>query len=210
MKLQVPNSHANVNLAPQDGYDIASLKKLLVARPHLYAFDALLWQIGRERFIDYRSKVHEKLAPWSWPDNSRRAYVRGGDGIWLSENWYDPEMSGDMIAWWAGPKPCSIVRFKRSDQDQFLTFNVIVVNGIRHEDICIYAKKDFSKLNVERTARSPQCVTFCISLDGLEQEDQLLIGVPDAMAPIMTTETDTSITRLSFLATNWTLSQDSA
>jgi hypothetical protein len=207
-KRPVPSNRNKVNLAPEDDCDVKSLRNLLLARPHLYTFDALLWQIARDHFAAYRTKVHELLVPWSWPDNSRRAYARGDAGIWLDENWYDPEVSDANLAWWAGPGACSSIRYRRTDEDRFLSFDVTVVNGIEREDIRVYVKADFSKARVRKIARSPERVSYSISLDELKQQDQLLLIVPEAMAPIMTSATDPGIERRSFLATNWALSQE--
>jgi hypothetical protein len=204
----VPSNRNKVNLAPEDDCDVAFLRDLLLARPHLYAFDALLWQIARDHFAAYRAKLHESLAPWSWPDNSRRAYARGDAGIWLDENWYDPEVSDANLSWWAGPGACSSIRYRRTDEDRILSFDVTVVNGIEREDIRVYRKRDFGNVAVDRLTLAPDQLSYRIGLEGLEKEGHLLLVVPDVMAPIMISTSDPSVERRSFLATNWALSQD--
>jgi hypothetical protein len=205
-KHRVPNSTAVENVAPEDHVDVAALRTVILSNPHLYAFDALLWQIARARFSQYREAVHEALVPWTYPADSRRAFSNGGSGVWLTKNWIDPETLDTGLAWWAGPDIASRVRFIRGRNEGVLSFDVIVVNGIGRDEIDLYRAHCKTPLSVSRVACSDDCMRYIVPLAGLAAEDEIVIVVPNAMAPIMVDATNPSLSRRSFLATNWLLS----
>lgn len=92
-KRRVPNRTAMVNVASsKEDVDRARAIVAVRARPHLYAFDQLLYQIAGTRFAEYRHEVEELIAPWSYqhelalgmPNGARRRLalrqlVRSGD-----------------------------------------------------------------------------------------------------------------------------------
>ena len=106
----VPSRSVSLNVALESSAEVAEARSALSARPHLHLYDSLLYHIAKERHAEYRRAIIESIAPWSYPDNSRRAYRVGPGGVWLAENWYDPEISGDKRAWWSGPQRRSEVR----------------------------------------------------------------------------------------------------
>lgn len=119
-KRDVPNRRSNVNVAPESGAEVAEARAALLARPELYAYDQLLYRIAKDRFAEYKREVAEIVSPWAYPDNSRRAYRADPGGVWLAQNWYDPEVSGSSKAWWSGPDRVSEVRVWRSNGEKTL------------------------------------------------------------------------------------------
>ncbi len=203
----IPNAAAVVNTATQDGMDVAALRELLVARPHLYPFDALLHELAKDRFRTYRRSIRERLIPWCYPDNSRRACADGAAGIWLTENWYDPEVSDTGSAWWAGPQNRSEVRFRRQPRQTFLGFEVRVVNGIGYDQIEVFAKQGFRPLHTRRVFVHADLTRYWISIESLAVEDDLVLTVPECWAPILSTASDDSVVPCSFLSANWQLTE---
>ncbi len=210
MKRNVPNRTQNVNIAQTDSENVAAARAALMARPHLYAFDRLLHLAARRRYDEYRKKVFALVNPWSYPDNSRRAWTDGTGGVWLSENWYDPEVSNGQIAWWSGPERQSEVRFKRDHGEKYLNVYIRVVSGISHDKITFKAKETFANLPVTRTPHtSGHGMNHSVLLDSLGTEDRLIVLVPNCFAPIQLTEDNSSLIRRSFLAQDWELSDSS-
>ena len=208
MQRRIPNQFEIVNTAPPDGIDVEEVRAILLDRPHLYAIDAVLWDLARQAMEDYRRKMADSLVPWNWPDDSRRAYAHADDGVWLTDGWYDPEVEGSEYHWWAGPKTASMVRFRRSDEQKFLLFDVSVVNGIQRSDLALYHMPDGEPATFSIAAVAPGLATYCVSLAECAREGALRIAVPNAMAPIMTSAVDTDTRRRAFLASNWRLAAE--
>ena len=184
---RAPSPPLRLNVAPDDDCNVKSLREVLLARPHLYAFDALLWQFARDRMVSYRKKIEAILVPWSWPDDSRRAFVDGASGIWLDEGWYDPEMLDGRLSWWAGPRAVSTVRLRRGAGEPFLLFDVDVVNGIEWKDIAAFAATDSRPLETVLLRVVANRGTYRVAIDSLaDGRCSSALVVPDAMAPIMT------------------------
>jgi hypothetical protein len=207
-KRQVPNRKATINVAPPETQDLHGAHAAIRARPHLYAFDQLLYQMTKDRFAQYRSEVAELVAPWSYPEDSRRAYRMERGGIWLTENWYDPEISGGQRAWWSGPQRVSEVRVWRANGEKFLRFFVKGVNGITYRDIVAKSKETGEELPTVRTeSASGDGMNYSIALDSLREKDAISLIAPECYPSIMTTSNDTSLVRQSFIAANWTLAE---
>jgi hypothetical protein len=208
-KRTVPNAHEVVNVAAVADADALEAKTALLERPSLYSYDSLLYQIAVSSFADYRKRTLELLAPWSFPDDSRRAFHAEGSGIWLSENWHDPERASLGLAWWSGPTRRSEVRFRRKASERYLCFDVVTVNGISYGDITVWAKNGFVAMKAERRERpSGDGMSYCVPISSLAEEDGICLLVPDCMASIMTNKNDNSLVRRAFLATNWSLRSD--
>jgi hypothetical protein len=206
-KRNVPNRTQNVNIAQSDSEHVAAARAALTARPHLYAFDRLLHIAAQRRYEEYRRKVFDLVNPWSHPDDSRRAWTDGTGGVWLTENWYDPEVADGPVAWWSGPERQSEVRVKRGRGEKFLNVHVRVVTGISHEKIVFKAKETFANLTVMRAPHpSGHGMNHSVLIDSLGAEDRLAILVPNCLAPIQMTEDNSSLVRRSFLALDWELS----
>ena len=185
MKRDVPNKSQRVNLAPKDDVDVAAVRSVILARPQLFAFDMLLHEISKERFVDYRKQMSERSLSWSYPDNSRRAFSLQQNGIWLTENWYDPEVRENDLAWWSGPTAVSEVRFRRNQEHAFLLFDIEVVNGITYDDIIVRRKDKGLDMDVIRFERSENISTYCVPLHECGDEGGVLLIVPNCFATIM-------------------------
>jgi hypothetical protein len=208
-KRDVPNKTERVNIAPDSGPEVAEARAAIQARPDLYAYDQLLYRIARDRFEAYRREMAELVAPWSYPDNSRRAYRPGSGGVWLTSNWYDPEVSGEDRAWWSGPGRVSEVRVWRANGERVLKFRVTGVNGIDYRDIVAKSKRTFQDLDITRTpVPNGSGMDYFVRLDTLLEQDALLLVTPECFASIMTTKDDPSLTRRSFIASDWSLIDD--
>jgi hypothetical protein len=205
-KRNIPNRTATVNVSPPEAGDLDGAYAAVRARPHLYAFDQLLHQMAKDRFAKYRSEVAELIAPWSYPEDSRRACRMERGGIWLTENWYDPEISSGERAWWSGPERVSEVRFWRANGEKFLKFFVKGVNGITYRDIVARSKATGDELPTVRTENTGgDGMNYSIALDSLQEKDAFWLVAPECYPSIMTTSDDPSLVRRSFIAVNWTL-----
>src|SRR5271166_2239116 len=209
-KRNVPNRTTTINIAPEEkGVDLDEVRAAITARPHLYAYDQLLYQIALGRFGDYRRQVFEKIAPWSYPDDSRRAFRRESSGVWLTESWHDPETFNGQRAWWAGPHRASEVRVWRSSNENQLKFFIAVVNGIEYSSITARAKDSGKPLKISRSrASADEGIEYSVSLETLKEKDTVLLLAPQCYAPITTRDDDPSLIRRSFLATGWRLDGD--
>jgi hypothetical protein len=205
-KRQVPNRKATINVAPRETGELNEARAAIRARPHLYAFDQLLYQMTKDRFAQYRNEVAELIAPWSYPEDSRRACRMERGGIWLTENWYDPEISDGQRAWWSGPERVSEVRVWRANGEKFLRFFVKGVNGITYRDIVAKSKETGEELATVRAEHSGG-MNYSIALDSLQEKDAIRLIAPECYPSIMTTSNDMSLVRQSFIAANWTLAQ---
>ena len=215
-KRNVPNRAAIINVAPAENSDpaeagaaearIAEARAAILARPRLYAFDQLLHRMAVDRFTAYRREVFELVSPWSYPDDSRQAYRAELGGVWLTENWYDPEIAQNKKAWWSGPQRISEVRIRRARSEKILKFYVSVVNGIDYRDIVPKSKETGEKLKTVRTPDEKRGgMEYSVSLEGLKVEDTVQLIAPWCHAAIMTRADDPSIIRRSFLASDWRL-----
>jgi hypothetical protein len=207
-KRQVPNRKATINVAPPEANDQDGARAAVRARPHLYAMDQLLYEMTKDRFAQYRSEVAELIAPWSYPEDSRRACRTERGGIWLTENWHDPETSDGKRAWWSGPQRVSEVRVWRANGEKFLKFFVKGVNGITYRDIVAKSKETGEELPTIRTENpGGEGMNYSIALDSLQEKDAVWLIAPNCYPSIMTTSEDTSLVRRSFLSADWTLAQ---
>jgi hypothetical protein len=205
-KRTVPNRRAAINIAPPETTDLEGVRAVVEARPNLYALDQLLYQMAKERFDAYRREIAELLVPWSYPEDSRRACRMERGGIWLTENWYDPEISNGNKAWWSGPQRVSEVRIWRANAERFMNFTVKGVNGITYRDIVVKAKKTGEELPTVRTQTPDRgALNYSVALTSLEERDTINLVAAECYPSIMTTTDDTSLVRRSFIATNWAL-----
>ena len=157
----------SINVAPADDFDQRPFRELLLSRPRLYAIDSALHQIAVTRFKDYRRRVLDSKIPWPQVSNSRLAYNVENSCVWLSRNWYDPERANGKVGWSFGPNTGGEVRFRRSEAEKYLNFDVVTVNGISYEDIRCVRKRDFSPIDVDRLRRSESLTTYSVPLDSL-------------------------------------------
>jgi len=206
-KRNVPNRKTSINVAPPEKEaDLEEARAAILARPHLNAYDQLLYQIAVDRFEAYRREVFAMIAPWSYPDDSRRAYKSEGGGVWLVKNWYDPEFANGERAWYAGPSTISEVRVWRAKNELTLRFFVKAVNGIEYRSIIARTKETGRGLKIVRSADpAREGMHYAVSLEGLNEQDTVLLVTPHCYAPIMTRDDDPSVIRCSFLATDWRL-----
>lgn len=204
-KYPVADFAATVNAAESDDIAVSRLRTFLSDRPRLYAYDTLLHQVACEAFAKYRDHVHQSVSPWSHPAHSRRAYVDQETGVWLVKNWGAPEFHRQVLHWWSGPTTQSEIWVRRRADQQFLCFDVNVVNGVRPDQIEVYSGEAFRKLDVRVVSRSDCLTVLGVPLGDLGEEPRLRVLVPDCMASIMTTATDDDLIRRSFLTSNWRL-----
>ncbi len=209
-KRNVPNRDAMINVAADEGSDLNEARAAILARPRQHAYDQLLYEIAKDRFAAYRREISQLVAPWSYPDDSRRAYRGERGGIWLAENWHDPEVVvGRQTAWWVGPRRVSEVRIWRANNEHVLKFLITVVNGIEYSDIAVKSKDTGKELKTVKTVRSLDStgigMEYSISLESLKQKDTILLISPQCFAPILTRDDDPSVMRRSFLASGWRL-----
>jgi Sulfotransferase family len=202
----VPNKTESVNIAPEHGTDVAEARAALLARPHLYAVDRLLYEITKERFSQYKEEIHSAISPWRYPENSTRAHYSQGSGVWLIQNWHEPEEGKGGREWWFGPTNMGQLRIRRTDELSKLSFVVNVVNGISLKDIEIRARESRVKLPIEILpvgSRGGDKLSVDVSKLGVEAD--LTFTVPNCFPSIMTTQNDDSLVRRAFLASNWML-----
>ena len=206
-KRGVPNRTAMVNVATCETADDRQKGTVAVrARPHLYAYDQLLYQMAGNRFAEYRREVAELVAPWSYPHNSRRACRLAKGGIWLTDNWYDPEITDGERAWWCGPERVSEVRFWRANGERYLTFLVKGVNGITYRDITARVADTGAPLPAtHREVKGGNGMHYAIDLIGLQEKDTINLVTPECYPSIVTTKDDMSLVRQSFIAADWKL-----
>lgn len=207
---RVTNPTLSINHAPGDGVDVAELRAVVAARPHLFGFDNLLHQLACSRFAELRGTVHAKIRPWDWPDNASRVHADGAAGIWLADGWYEAEAAFGGQANWAGPTNRSDVRIRRAPGQNWLTLDVVVVNGIHYEDIVAFAVEGFSPLKIIRAPVGESRWRYSIKIADLPEETSVALIVPDCFAPINVFGDDDGLERRSFLATGWTLAETAA
>ncbi len=209
-KRRVPNRTAMVNATPsKEDADRARAIVAVRARPHLYAFDQLLYQMARMRLTEYRAEIAEQVAPWSYPHDSRRASRMEHGGVWLSDNWYDPEIDNGNRAWWCGPKRVSEVKVWRANGERYLKFLVKGVNGITYRDIAATAKEAGERLPIaQEDVQDGTGTRYTVDLASLREKDTINLLTPECYPSIVTTKDDNSLRRQSFIATDWTLAPD--
>lgn len=207
----VPNAahrlNVSENVSDRQGETLTEAREYLRKRTDLYALDLLFYQMARERFTAYRSKIAGSLGVERYTDNSRRAFISGDSAIWLPENWYDPVPVDGGYAWWAGPQRKSVVHVRRTNGEKYLTFEVIVINGIAYKSIVFFDSKTWKKLPMRFVQQGSHC-NICVSLDGLDRECDLTVLVPDCKAAIICTTDSDSLDRQSFAAANWSFRDD--
>ena len=153
-KRWVPNGTQRVNVAKDapevKGETLDDVREYLRNRTELYAVDSLFHHMARESFAIYRTNVMRSQGVERYANNSRRAFMSGESAIWLSDNWYDPVAVEGGHAWWAGPKVKSVVHIRRTSNEKFLTFDVIVISGIAYENILVCDKIALKPLRTRR------------------------------------------------------------
>ena len=189
------------------GETLAEVREYLQKRTDLYALDLLFYNMAQERFAAYRSNILRSQGIERYAGNSRQAFVSGESAIWLSDNWYDPVPIEGGHAWWAGPTVKSVVHVRRASDEKYLTFDIIVISGIAYESIVVLDKTMVRKLSTRRVRSDSHC-KFCVTLEGLAREDDVVVLVPNCKAAIITTIDSDGLDRQSFAATNWSLGND--
>ena len=208
-KRWVPNVTQRINVSEelpvQRSETIAEVQAYLRKRTDLYAVNSLFYNIACAKFAAYRANLVRSQGVERYADNSRRAFISGDSAIWLSDNWYDPVAIEEGYAWWAGPTVKSLVHVRRANNEKYLTFDVVMVSGIKYQNIVLFNNNMLKRLPTQRIQRGPHC-RFCIALDGVDGEDDVVVIVPDCKAEIITTSNRDGLDRQSFAATNWSLS----
>ena len=204
---RVTNSALSINHAPGDGVDVAELRSVVAARPHLFGFDNLLHQLARSRFAALRQDVRARIRPWAWPDNASRVHAAGPAGIWLAQGWYDAEVSSGRQANWAGPTNRSDIRIRRAPGQDQLSFEVLVVNGIEYDDVNVFTVDGFTPLPLTCMPLGDNNWRYCVDVSSLPDETAVALVVPDCFAPINVFGNEDGLERRSFLAAGWTLSE---
>lgn len=201
----VANKSESINVAEEDEAEVAEARAALLARPHLYAADQILFQIARERFARYREDIHSAITPWRSPANSSRAYSSDSSGVWLLQNWHYPEQIAGRREWWFGPTNTGCIRIRRANGQKKLSFVVSVVNGISVANIDIKVREKGLRPPVEILANGPEGSRVSVDLSSAESEVDLTVTVPNCFASIMTTKSDDSLVRRAFLASDFKL-----
>jgi hypothetical protein len=193
----------DINVASRSE-NIDVLTKIVRDYPDLYAIDLMLWRMAHKRFAQYKSSMWRELHPFSFPDNSSKAFSNGDTGVWLRSGWYPPEITsdGDHV-WWSGPSASAQVSYRRSPAQNELSFAIEVVCGIAPSQITIYDESMSRELPTRLEVVSGASVRLIADLNGLDVQGTLNICVPEVWAPIMVTENDDNIDRKSFAARNW-------
>ncbi len=211
-KRSVPNRWAMVNVAPPESSGDRERGIAAVhAMPHLYAYDQVLYQMAKMRFGEYRREVAELIAPWSYPSDSRRACRTERGGVWLTRNWYDPELHDGKRAWWCGPERVSEIRIWRANGERYLNFFVKGVNGIDYREITARIQKTGAPLPVAyRAVQGRDGMHYSIDLDGLQERDTINLVTLECYPAIATTTHDMGVVRGSFIAVDWNLAHAAA
>lgn len=207
---RVTNPGLSINHAPGDDVNVAEVRAAVAARPHLFGFDNLLHQIGRSRFAALRAAVSARARPWDWPENASRVHTAGAAGVWLTEGWYEAERAFGGQANWAGPTNRSDVRLRRAPGQDWLTFEVLVVNGIQYDDVRAFAVDGYLALPVVRVALGESRWRYSVDVSELPAESAIALVVPDCFAPINVFGDDDGLERRSFLAGAWALAEVAA
>jgi hypothetical protein len=195
----------DINVANRSD-NIDTLTKIIQDSPELYAIDLMLWRMAHKRFAEYKSAIWRELHPFSFPNNSSKAYFNDEAGVWLRSGWYPPEMTpdGDRV-WWAGPTARAQVSYKRKPEQNELSFSIEVVCGIAPSQITIYNESMSKELPTRLEGIDGERVRLIADLSSIDIQGTLNICVPEVWAPIMVTENDDNIDRKSFAARNWRL-----
>jgi hypothetical protein len=194
------------NVAPHhEKYD--ELVRIVESMPGMYAADALLWQIAKERFDDYRRLVLSKVRPFSHEVDSGTSFLNDrGSGIWLLDGWHLPQYGTPMgTAWWAGPQKFSRVHVRRLAGERYLQVSIIVVCGVPHDRILAVTKDGAEYMPQSCVQVSDERWDLTVDLTQLSPTDEFLLATPLVGAPIMYSAGSTDTERKSFATCNWTL-----
>jgi Sulfotransferase family len=202
----IPFASHMQNVAPHhEKYD--ELVRIVESMPGMYAADALLWQIAKERFDDYRRLVLSKVRPFPHEVDSGTSFLtEHGSGIWLLEGWHLPQYGTPMgTAWWAGPQKFSRVHVRRVSGERYLQVSIIVVCGVPHDRILAVSKDGSQYLPQACVQVSDERWELTVDLAQLAPTDEFLLATPFVGAPIMFSQGSSDTERKSFATCNWTL-----
>ena len=105
-----------------------------------------------------------------------------------------------------GPATMGQVRIRRTDKQSRLSFVVNVVNGISLNDIEIRARDSRMRPRFKiPPVKSLEGNKLSVEVSKLGVETDLTVTVPNCFASMMTTQSDDSLVRRAFLASNWML-----
>ncbi len=197
----VPAAGLVVNVAPPDPLDQAALHRIVAAMPEIYDLDLALWVRARRWMADYRRRVTLQGVDPRSP--ATLAFSRDEEAIWLTEGWLMPSRDNTgALEWWAGP--CRVSRLSlRRRHSRTLTVDVSVVNGIRRDEIAAFTAADRRPLPCHLEGENGTLLS--IDLEGLGDEAEVLIAVPEVLTSIEVSSTDTDTTLRSFAGRNWRL-----
>lgn len=197
----VPAAGLVVNVAPPDPADLAALHRIVATMPEIYDLDLELWVRARRWMADYRRRVTLQDVDPRCP--ATLAFSHGGEAIWLTEGWLMPSRDASgALEWWAGPCRISRLRLRRR-LSRALTVDISVVNGIRRDEIAAFAAADRRPLPCRLGGETGTLLS--IDLDGLGDEAEVLIAVPEVLSSIEVSSTDTDTTLRSFAGRAWRL-----
>ena len=206
---KVAEQTLEVNRAPPDGVDLAELEQVIRARPQLFALDNLVYQYVCSAFSGWASGIEAQLHPWNYPENASRIWFEADCGIWLRQGWYPVEATRRGLGNWAGPNRASEIEVLRRPGQDWLIFELLVVNGITYADINVFARDGFVELPVIRREIEPGRWRYAVDLGALPLATGITLTVPDCFAPInvFPAGEDGGLERRSFLAAGWQLAQ---
>ena len=196
-----------VNVAPpEDDEDRERAIVVVRAMPDLYAYDQLLYQMAKTRFAEYRRGRGTDRALVS-PDDSRRACRMERGGVWLTDNWYDPEIANGKERGGAGRAR------ERGENLAGERREVPEILGERRERDKLprhhsRAQDTGASLPIAHTEiQDGHGMHYTIDLGQPAREDTINLLTPECYPSIVTTKDDNSLRRQSFIATDWTLAQ---
>ena len=211
-KRRVPNRTAMVNVASsKEDVDRARAIVAVRARPHLYVFHQLLYQIAGTRFAEYRHESRRNSSrrgristTWRWACRMERG------GVWLSDKPDDREYrQRNAEPGGADAKRMSEVKVWRANGERYLKFFVKGVNGITYRDIAATAKETGERLPVvQEDVQDGNGTRYTVDSASLREKDTINLLTPECYPSIVTTNDDNSLRRQSFIATDWTLVPD--
>lgn len=203
-KLMIPGAKVNVNVAPEKALGM-QIRDYLRDQSNLYCVDLVFWNAAKDRFNNYKRKIVEDQAGGQCADNDSRAYWDGECGIWLCDGWHTSQPNSEFNnEWWSGPESRSTVRYKVSYKYKFLKFKIIVVNGIKFDQILV-KDIDYCDICVSRSFVNNEYLQIEIPISELPENGQFFLEVPDVYSPMMVYSDSTDPIRKAIASADWLL-----
>lgn len=206
--LHLPLADYSRNRARPDDVDRDEVRAIVAAQLERIGFDLTLWDIARERFVEWRRSVLDgprlnlrrlsnAMCPWQGEN---------GAEIRLGYGWYPRVDRSDGISeWWAGPSSVSEVVVRcPDDSPALLEFEVAVLLGIRPDHIRLVLAgsatplpRSFEQLEGQNSYR------FRCGLPPGSGPHLLRVVVPTVKSPMEIIAGATDPTRRSFASQRW-------